>query len=1541
MKLKDNTISIKPRTIKSHQMNRLINLTSALALLILSSITSFAQHGAGCVSDELNNELLQNNMEFSRSFQYMEMRLRQQQSLAPSSRTNDVYTLPVVVHVIHNGEAYGTGVNITDEQIQSAISALNNDFRHVVGTNGDGNGPDVGIEFCLASRNPQGQPTTGIVRVNGSAVPLYATQGIESSGGNGAVEETVKALSTWPRESYVNIWIVNEIGNNDGGSGIQGYAYFPFNNAVDGIVVLYNAFGTVGNLKSYTNMNRTLTHEVGHYLGLFHTFNGTTSCSSETDCTNQGDRVCDTPATIQATSCSNPACAGTQQVENYMDYTSQTCQDMFTEGQKLRMRTTLESQRTSMITSLGCMPVYTNDVGITAVLGPSGTNCPGALTPQVTLTNFGSSTLTNVTIRSNVDGAGMTNFNWTGSLVSGASATINLATITPASGDHTFYAWTFNPNGITDQNNSNDQSTGTFSVAGGSAATLDVITDYYGAETTWVINDNSNNALMSGGPYANGQQGVHHYTSVCLPTGCYTLVLTDAYGDGQGFTNGSFNLTNASGTVLASGAGNWGETSTNNFCITAATPAGPVASFTIQDQSVCRNAQVDFTSTSTNAPTSYLWTFEGGVPATSTEANPQNITWPAAGNYDVTLTVTNAGGTNTYTYANAITIFSNPSVTITGTNPLCAGASNGVLTSSIVGNGPYSYTWSNGATTANLNNAAAGTYTVAVVDANGCSAPGSATLTNPTALTINGTVTNALCNGGNTGSVAVTATGGTGNKTYSWNTGSTSANLNNASAGNYTVTVTDANGCSANQSFTITQPSAIALNVTTTAITCNNSNNGALNASATGGTGNKTYTWNTGAIGASISSLAAGSYTVTATDANACTAIQTTTLVAPTAIQINGSETDLLCAGNTNGSVSVSANGGTGAISLLWNNGSSNASMNNLTAGVYTVTASDANNCTAQMSYTINAPAAITVSVQDFDIACNDFVGSAQAVVIGGVAPYNYNWSNGSTGSSVANLQEGAYSVNITDANGCQANTANFDITSTPHLSVFIQSTDITCSGMNDGSATVSVNGGDQNYTFTWGQGETGNTLNNLTAGEYSVNVVDGAGCMGIATTSIAEPTALAVTENITNIDCFGNQNGSIELNVTGGRAPYAIQWNTGATASTINNAAAGTYQVNVADNSGCALHREIVISQPNELGLSISSVSSETCIGNDGSASIAMQGGTAPYTIAWNNGNMDQVIESAAAGAYVVAVQDAHGCFTQMNVNIGYECTVLLPTTQLTGADCGATNVSIHGQLTCDALSNATAYIWRINDASGFFVTDIETNGNTLSIDDIAGAQYGKTYVIGIRAQIDGSLGTYGNYCEITIEELPTSAIADASCGTTIQNWGDAIEAVELNDAQSYEWIITGNGITVTEFTSGFQLPIALEMGLINGVTYEIQVRAKMLNGEFTAWSDACSFTIADQLFASVEEVDAAIGLTTYPNPCDGQSIHFVWSGSEQTAPTQLNIFGMNGQLIETAQVNPMASTTYTFQHTLASGIYVISYEIESNLHQVKFVVR
>jgi hypothetical protein len=1744
-----------------------------LTITLLVTVMSKAQTGHYCPSDAINDTLLNNDPVFSRSFMYMEHVLHERQLQDEAERSDDIYVLPVVVHIIHTGEPYGTGTNITDEQIFSAIEAMNEDFRKVAGTNGDGDGVDVGIEFCLASRDPNGNPTNGIVRVNGSSVANYATMGIEASGGNGAIEESVKALSTWPRASYVNIWVVNEIENNDGGSGIQGYAYFPINNPIDGIVVLFNAFGTVGNLKGYTNMNRVITHEMGHYFGLYHTFNGTSSCNAESNCNTQGDRVCDTPVTIQSTSCSVPACSGTQQVENYMDYTSQTCQDMFTAGQKLRMRTTLETQRTSMISSLGCMPVFTNDIGITQILSPAGTNCQGPITPEIKLTNFGSVTLTSATINYNVDGVGNNTYNWTGSLASGSSVTFTLNAITPSTGAHTFYAWTALPNGTADQNTANDQSNGAFAISTGSPLTLNVVLDFYGMETTWVITDENAFEIMNGGPYVNGQQGLQNFTSVCLADGCYTLTLIDAYGDGQGFTNGSFSLTTSTGTVLASGGGNWGDFSNNPFCVTNTAPPGnaPVASFTIQDNTLCKNVQNDYTSTSTNSPTSFSWVFEGGTPATSTSQNPQNITYANAGTYDVTLTATNSFGSHTYTCTNCITVNNDPTVTLTGNNPLCAGQNNGSVNTAVTGASPYTYAWSTGATSANLTNVGAGTYTVTVTDANTCTRQANTTLTSPTAMTVTGTVTNATCSGINNGSITANATGGTGsktytwsngasgatasnlaagsytvtvldanncaatqsftvgaptgmtitgtttqptclginngsitanatggtgNKTYSWNTGATGATLSNVgagaytvtvsdaagcsqlqtftvtapaamtitgttinptcsglnngsitanatggtgnktytwsngatgasvsnlSAGNYTVTVSDANGCSQTQSFTLTAPAAMSITGTTTPPTCGN-NNGSITLNVTGGTGNKTYSWNTGAVTSSISNLASGTYTVTVSDANGCSQTQSFTLSSPAAFSVTGSVTAPTCWNSANGIINANATGGAGNISYSWSNGSSGAVITNATAGTYTVTATDGNGCSdsetltvtapaqmtlnptvtnltcsgnptgsivlnvaggtgnktyfwntgattnsinnlnagsysvlvtdqngcvASQNFTVTSPAALNANLNDFDIACNDEFGSAIVAPTGGQAPYNVLWSTGSTANNINSLTTGNYSVQVTDANGCSTS-SNFSITESANLSVFANTTQVSCFGLNNGSVTLNVSGGDQNYTYFWNTGSTSSALNSLAPGNYSVVVTDGNGCNGSTNVTITQPAAMMLEIDGESVSCFGLSDGIATASANGGAAPYTFNWDNGQTGQYLDEMESGTYTVTVSDANGCTVQGLVSIDEPDMLVANVLILSPETCSGNNGSAEVMIEGGSPGYFIVWNNGNTENILSGAASGIYEVAITDAHGCLLNLSAEIPYDCAVAIPQTQLSDADCNSSDVALNAIISCDEVAGASMYQWRFSTTTGIVISDEYSLGNMFYVSQIPGIIENTTYVVGIKALVDGNWSAFGEFCSITTINIPDNDVPGLiaeDCGSTILNWGQTISSVEVPGAANYQWHITGENYDWTTYTETHTLTIEQNMLLIPGETYAVQMRCALGNGNFTDWGSICEFSIG--LTIDIDESGLIQGfLSIYPNPSDGERIYFDF-GNLRNDITVKNImlFGPTGNLIESFTINFTAGENrkheHQFKNRLASGMYVLTYELNGQQRETKILVK
>lgn len=574
-------------------------------------------------------------------------------------KSDEIFTIPVVVHIIHDGDAYGTGSNITDEQVWSAINGLNEDFRKMAGTNGDGEGADIGVEFCLAQRDPDGNPHSGINRVSGCSVAQYCSEGITAGQGEGANELDVKNLSRWPNQDYYNIWVVTEIENNNGGSGIQGYAYFPTTSPVDGTVILYNAFGTEGNLKSYTNMNRTLTHELGHGFALFHTFQGG-SCS-ETNCELQGDRVCDTPPTTLNSSCSNPACGGTQQVENYMDYTGQSCKDMFTEGQKERMRLSIQNSRSNLINSNGCEPVVplSADAGITAILAPIGSSCNSVIEPVVTLTNLGDNPLSTVTIRYRTEGP-WEQYSWTGLLGPDQSTDIILPEFDGGWGANTLEVETQNPNGTNDSNPSNDGMTANYmAVQDANVVTISITLDVLGGQTTWLLRDAGDNTLAEGGPYANFQEGTVETEEICLLDGCYEFVIMDAVGNGLCCFNGdgSYEVVDQDGNVLASG-GEFGNQETTEFCFN---PGGspPVADFNANETTICTGQSVTFSNLTSGSADSFDWKFFGGTPFTVTDENPGAITYSNPGSFDVRLAASNSFGENVELKEDYITVLEN------------------------------------------------------------------------------------------------------------------------------------------------------------------------------------------------------------------------------------------------------------------------------------------------------------------------------------------------------------------------------------------------------------------------------------------------------------------------------------------------------------------------------------------------------------------------------------------------------------------------------------------------------------------------------------------------------------------------------------------------------------------------------------------------------------------------------------------------------------------------------------------------------------------
>jgi len=1107
-----------------------------------------------------------------------------------AKQAGTIYIIPLVVHVIHTGQAIGVGANISLAQIQSQVDALTRDYRRLPDDGGiaQGAGVDTEIQFCLKAVN----------RVDGSGVSGYATSGITNSN-----EVAVKALSLWDNCCYYNIWTVTEIDGNNGGAGTQGYAYFPgncdFNKDRDGTVVLYNAFGNDPgggngyNLKTYTRLGRVMTHEIGHALDLYHTFNGG-SCT-ETSCSTQGDLCCDTPPHPGTnTNCSTPECAGTQQVENYMDYTGEVCQDMFTQDQADRMRAACAGPRAGLFTPpCGCPPLLALDAGVINISSPSGTSCGDSLCPEVEIKNFGSDTLVSATVNYQVDVTNYT-YSWTGSLPPNYTEVVQLPCVVVAAGSHTFTSWTSLPNGGTDEDLANDTSSIAFTTIIGSAVELTLVTDNFGYETYWDITDCGSTIYSSGGysgiPPGGTQSAsssspgalasnTTYNESICLPDGCYCFNIYDDFGDGIccGNGNGSYLLMDEYGNTLASG-GSFSVSETGiNFCVTS-TP--PIPGFTSSATTVCEGDTITFTDTSTSDPTSWSWTFPGGTPGTSTDQNPV-IVYNTPGVYDVTLAVTNAVTTNTQTFTDYVTVNANPTVSLAGTDVNCT--CNGTATATpLTGTSPYTYVWNDpgSQTTSEATGLCAGTYILMLIDANGCTTSDLVSIVEISNYSTSVATGNVSCNGAGDGWATVTASGGVTPYTYAWSNSNTTSGISALSPATYLVTVTDANGCISIESVVITEPAVLSVSATSVDASCYGSCDGSGTASVTGGVLPYTYLWDDISFQTTVTALrlCIGSYNVLVTDSNGCTASASITINQPLQIILSMDSTDATC-GASDGTAKVTASGGAGGpYSYFWNviPVQTTDTAVGLSAGIYNVMVTDGNGCIEIEDVSVNATGGPVATISaSTNLVCNGVCdGAASVSVSGGTSPLTYLWSdaNNQSTTTATGLCALNYNIKVTDANGC-VSTASINLSEPPALNISItDSTNVLCNGVCDGTATVSVVGGTGAYTYAWSNGQNTSTATALCAASYSVTVTDANNCTATVTVTITEPPLLTVTTTGSVTPCPCPCAGVARVFPVGGTPPYNVIWTSGETDKYLSKLCDGTYGVIVTDANGCVV---------------------------------------------------------------------------------------------------------------------------------------------------------------------------------------------------------------------------------------------------------------------------------------------------------------------------------------------------------------------------------
>ena len=511
-----------------------------------------------------------------------------------------------------------------------------------------------------------------------------------------------------------------------------------------------------------------------------------------------------------------------------------------------------------------------NDAGVTSITSPTGSICATSDSPVVVLRNYGSNTLTSVTINYSLDGGSNNTHNWTGSLAQNATTNVTLPSVSFGGGNHTFDASTSSPNGQTDENTVNDGASSSFS-SGSNGVTLSITFDNYPEETSWMIVNGGGSTVASGGTYGNEPDGSTITIAACLADGCYDFIINDVYGDGIccAYGNGSYSLTeDASGTILASG-GSFASSETTNFCV----PINPSSNVEV---SISSNSNVNCNGGNNGSATAAGTGGTGSITyAWSNNATGATASGLAAGTYTVTATDGTTSSSVSVTITEPLAVV----VSISGTN--ASGGNNGSATATAGGGTPgFSYNWSNGGSTATVNNLGAGTYTVTASDSRGCTATDNVVITddggNPVNVSISSS-SNASCNGGSDGSATAAGTGGVTTITYAWSNGASGATASGLTAGTYTVTATDGT-TSSTSTVTITEPTVLGGTISGTNPTAGNSD-GSASVSITGGTPGYTYSWSNGGITATINNLGAGTYTANVTDANGCQASGEVTLV--------------------------------------------------------------------------------------------------------------------------------------------------------------------------------------------------------------------------------------------------------------------------------------------------------------------------------------------------------------------------------------------------------------------------------------------------------------------------------------------------------------------------------------------------------------------------------------------------------------------------------------------------------------------------------------
>ncbi|GEM_PF-866578 len=950
--------------------------------------------------------------------------------------------------------------------------------------------------------------------------------------------------------------------------------------------------------------------------------------------------------------------------------------------------------------------------------------------------------------------------------------------------------------------------------------------------------------------------------------------------------------------------------------ITLQDPTTVTASFTDSTIISCpgdTNGSLTVTPSGGTPGYTFSWAGGGGVTTGTSDSIAINL----SGGINYGVLVTDASGCTDSIFTSLSNAAGGLNVAITDSTAIdCNGDTLGSLTvTPLTGSSPYSFVWSNltsgGAVTIGSSDSiaidlGADTYRVVVEDNSGCQDSLDYVLREPTQMTLAFTDSTSIdCNGNNTGSLTVTPTGGTAGYTFSWPLGvatgtSDSIAISLTGGTSYTVTVLDGNSCPANLTGSLTDPVLLTASFTdSTSVSCTGGNNGSVTITPNGGTGNYTYNWSNATAGTpdSIGTTITGGtlVSVTVTDDSLCTAIRTITLQDPTGLGTIVTDSTLLsCAGDTNGTLTVTPQSGNQPFTFVWTPsvtlGSSDSIAIDLTSGItYKVVVTDGTGCKDSVLRNLTAPSAVLAQIFDStSILC---VGDTNGVLFGrgvsGTSPYAYAWKEvgsvavvdtGISDSIAINLGAGSYRLIVTDNNGCVDSTEKSLIDPPTFTVAFTDSTVLTCAGpSNNGSLTVTPTGGTPGYLFAWGPGAitTGASDSiaiNLSASIlYGVTVTDANGCPAVVSDSLTDPSNFAANFSINDDPgCAGDSTGQLIVTPITGTPPFTYNWShgTSGTSDSIRIELPGGVPifVTVTDNGSCSDTVSFTLNDPLPLGSVFTDSSRVDCNGDTtGSLTVTPFNGSQPFSFTWTPsvtaGASDSIaIDLSGNTQYVVEIEDGNGCIIRDTASLFEPAAFSIAFTDSTSVQC---NGDSSGSVTITPNGGTPGYSYAWTSSLG---ATVATTPDSIAI-DLPSAEYFVTVTDLRGCELNDSINL--------VDPTPITAIVDtfnSSCGIN-----DGIAIVTPSGGTpgySFAWDSAGVALGVTSDTI---------TGLFAGIYNVVVTDANNCPASFAA-------NISDQ-GAPIISLDSKTNARC-DNVCDGQislnvisfndTVQFVWSNGD-----------------------------------------------------------